>query len=645
MIVNEAKKNVVVSGDFEQTQFKLKADPKAFNILSDKIYTNKVKAVIREISTNAYDAHIAAGNDEPFDVHLPTSLEPWFSVRDYGTGLSHQDCMEIYTTYFYSTKTDSNDYVGALGLGSKSPFAITDSFTVASWFNGEKLVYSAYKDENDCPQFALLTSDETDEPNGIEVSVAVDVDDFYEFDREAVEVYKYFDKLPNINVTSVTDRISKAFDRYKVRTKDFATTTSWGDMTCVMGNVGYSVEYRDVGKWLIDSSVDYDIGDIDVILYFEIGEINFTPGRESLSLDQTTKDAIIAKLTLVKRKVGKVIQTQIDDCKNYYEAKCLYESMSRQFKHDCQYEGEPLKFSPELPNSAKCYYSEHHSASVKSMDVDTGYYDDKTEYFWNKKGYVGRIRHHLKELGYRDNRRVVLVEAEHLPAIGIDSSYVQDLEDLDKPESTYGYRTVDKCKIYEYNGKDSVYGKPRENWNESTVDLNDGEERVYVEINHFKVTNQKWFVNEVYQIRNSVNELKKHIGEVTVYGVKSVLLKSKGFQKGNWIRLDEYLKREMTKVAPKVINKFTGNSTMAMLFCALADRIDNKKFTEFRDLYKAREDNSLIRILENIGINVEESDRVDVLYKEIDNDYPIFDLLNIHSALNNVDKVVKYIQA
>ena len=224
--------------------------------------------------------------------------------------------------------------------------------------------------------------------------------------------------------------------------------------------------------------------------------------------------------------------------------------MSRKFKNDCQYKGEPLKFSPELPNSAKCYYSEHHSASVKSMDVDTGYYDDKTEYFWNKKGYVGRIRHHLKELGYRDNRRVVLVEAEHLPAIGIDSSYVQDLEDLDKPETTYGYRTVDKCKIYEYNGKDSVYGKPRENWNESTVDLNDGEERVYVEINHFKVTNQKWFVNEVYQIRNSVNELKKHIGEVTVYGVKSVLLKSKGFQKGNWVRLDEYIKREMTKVAP-----------------------------------------------------------------------------------------------
>ena len=102
MILNETKKDVTVSGDFEQTQFKLKADPKAFNILSDKIYTHKVRAVIREISTNAVDAHIEAGNTEKFDVHLPTAIESWFSVRDYGTGLSHEDCMSIYTTYFLS---------------------------------------------------------------------------------------------------------------------------------------------------------------------------------------------------------------------------------------------------------------------------------------------------------------------------------------------------------------------------------------------------------------------------------------------------------------------------------------------------------------------------------------------------------------
>ena len=78
--------------------------------------------------------------DTPFEVHLPTILEPYFSVRDYGTGLTDQEIESIYTTYFESTKTNSNEYIGALGLGSKSPFSYTDNFTVTSVKNGSKSI-------------------------------------------------------------------------------------------------------------------------------------------------------------------------------------------------------------------------------------------------------------------------------------------------------------------------------------------------------------------------------------------------------------------------------------------------------------------------------------------------------------------------
>ena len=633
MILNEAKKNVVVSGDFEQTNFKLKADPKAFNILSDKIYTNKVKAVIREISTNAYDAHVAAGNDESFDVHLPTSLEPWFSVRDYGTGLSHEDCMEIYTTYFHSTKTDSNDYVGALGLGSKSPYSIADSFTVTSWFNGEKRVYSAYKDENDCPQFALLTTDDSDEPNGVEVSVAVSTNQVYEFTEEAVNVYKFFDNIPNINIREVADRASSAFDHFNIRTNDFATSTKWGSINCVMGNVGYSVSYKDI---------EHPFNDMELNLYFNIGELSFTPGRESLSFDKKTKEAVIAKLDLLKEKVSEVVQQQINDCKNYYEAKCLYDSINRKFKDNCTYNGQVLKFAPEFKNAAKCYYTEVYSTTSKNMDVTHGYYDDKTEYYWNKKGYTGRIRQYLKSFNYRDNRRIILVEAEHLADIGIDSSYVKNLEDLPKVEHSYGVGTVNKCKIYTWNGRDSYNAS--DSWNEAEVDLNDGEERVYVEINRYKVTGHKRFVNDTYHIKHTLDSVNQYIGDVKVYGVKSVLVKSKGFQNGNWIRLEDYLKREMMKVAPKTVSNFTGVKRMADLFCALADKVTDEKFADFRDLYKTRDDYSLVNILENLGIEVSESDEINNLYQKILDNHQIFDIINVSSACFNLDKVAKYVQ-
>ena len=631
MILNEVKKNVVVSGDFEQTNFKLKADPKAFNILSDKIYTNKVKAVIREISTNAYDAHVAAGNDEPFDVHLPTDLEPWFSVRDYGTGLSHEDCMEIYTTYFHSTKTDSNDYVGALGLGSKSPYSIADSFTVTSWFNGCKRVYSAYKDENDCPQFALLTADSTDEPNGIEVSVAAG--DCYEFEQEAVSVYKFFDKLPNINIDSVVRNIEDEHKQYKIKTEEFATTTQWGSVTCVMGNVGYRLNRGDIV---------HAMSDMEVVLYFNIGDLNFTPGRESLSLDDKTKNNVIAKLDLLKEGMKEALQVKIDACETYYEAKCLYEDVNRQFKHGCTYNGEDLKFAPEFKNAAKCYYTEGYSTTSKNMDVTHGYYDDKTEYYWNKKGYTGRIRQHLKSFNYCDNRRVILVEKEHVEAIGIDPSLVKTLDELPTVERVSSTGTVNKCKVYTWNGRDSY--KKANNWDEAVVDLKDGEERVYVEINRFDIKGQKWFTNSVWQIRSSLSSTKEYIGDVKVYGVKSVLLKSKAFQNGNWISLDEYLKREMTKVAPKSISKFEGSSSKANLLCELSGVISDQqctseKLSKFYELYETKDTTGLARILKNLDIEVEKSNEINDLYNEILKDNPILDLVDNYTTLKSPENL------
>ena len=77
------------SGSFEESSYSIKASPKVFNILSDTLYSNKVLAVVRELSTNALDSHIENGNpDEPFVINMPTVANPTFSVRDYGTGLS-----------------------------------------------------------------------------------------------------------------------------------------------------------------------------------------------------------------------------------------------------------------------------------------------------------------------------------------------------------------------------------------------------------------------------------------------------------------------------------------------------------------------------------------------------------------------------
>jgi hypothetical protein len=126
MILNNAPQNEAILSNVSQVNsFSIKATAKSFNILSSGLYANKIRAIIRELSCNAVDSHVAAGKaDVPFDVYLPTALEPFFRIRDYGTGLDHEQVTNIYTTYFESTKTGSNDFIGALGLGSKSPLVI-----------------------------------------------------------------------------------------------------------------------------------------------------------------------------------------------------------------------------------------------------------------------------------------------------------------------------------------------------------------------------------------------------------------------------------------------------------------------------------------------------------------------------------------
>lgn len=168
MIINNSPKNDAVLSNVGQVgEFRIRNSAKAFNILSSGLYANKIRAIIRELSCNAVDSHVAAGNtDTSFDVHLPSSFEPWFSIRDYGTGLDREQVTNIYTTYFESTKTNSNDFIGALGLGSKSPFSYTDNFTIVAIKDGNKGVYTAFLNDEGVPSIALMNEESSNEPTG-----------------------------------------------------------------------------------------------------------------------------------------------------------------------------------------------------------------------------------------------------------------------------------------------------------------------------------------------------------------------------------------------------------------------------------------------------------------------------------------------
>ena len=67
MKLHHERSNVERSGVNAETAFQIKTTAKAFDILSSGLYTDNILAIVRELSCNAYDAHVAAGTeDKPF---------------------------------------------------------------------------------------------------------------------------------------------------------------------------------------------------------------------------------------------------------------------------------------------------------------------------------------------------------------------------------------------------------------------------------------------------------------------------------------------------------------------------------------------------------------------------------------------------
>ncbi len=319
MILNDAPANeAILSNVGEIGEFRIRNSAKAFNILSSGLYANKIRAIVRELSCNAVDSHVAAGNaGTPFDVHLPSTLEPWFAIRDYGTGLSHEQVTNIYTTYFESTKTASNEFIGALGLGSKSPFSYTDNFTVTAIKNGRKGIYSAFINGEGVPSIALMMEEATDEPAGVEVKFSVnDRWDFDKFRSEARSVYTYFSLRPVVGGVSDFEFHNVEYSDKDIVPGVHAYEGRHRSSKAIMGNIAYPIDVPNAESNLGQLAGLLNCG---LEIHFGIGEVDFQASREGLSYIPQTIEAIKRKLEAVNAALTVVLTKEADAIPNLWD--------------------------------------------------------------------------------------------------------------------------------------------------------------------------------------------------------------------------------------------------------------------------------------------------------------------------------------
>ncbi len=316
MIPNTKDRTLTSSAVAASGEFSISMSDQAhiMSILRDTIYTDKVLAVLREYSANAWDAHREVGKgDLPIKVTIPTSMSPVLTIRDYGPGLSQDDVFTIYTQYGASTKRGGNIAVGMLGIGSKSGFAYSDSFTVTSWHGGMKRVYIAVLDKSEKGVINQLHEEPCDAAEtGIEIHIAVRPNDVLEFHNKARQLFQHFDPRPEINIDlpPAPTKLTRLKNGIMVEDKDGRE----GEWVAVMGCVPYRINLDSVSA-INNNGVgiaEY-ISNISGALYFDIGAVHISASREELRYTDTTKTALIDKFAAL---VDEFVQHTLDTINN-----------------------------------------------------------------------------------------------------------------------------------------------------------------------------------------------------------------------------------------------------------------------------------------------------------------------------------------
>ena len=294
------------------------------NILRDRLYSDKILAVMREYATNAQDAHIEAGKpDVPIKISLPSNIDYSFKVRDYGLGLSEDDIRDLYVKYGASTKRNTNDLVGCIGIGCKSGFSYSDTFNITSWHQGEKKVYCAYIDESDTGVISLLSTEESDEPEGVEISIPVNPADDYKFNGKAQSLYRYFEPIPEgVNITEEDYAFVMSLSngiKFRILSPE-KTYWSTKRSKIVMGGVPYQIDTDNLNI----SETATKLLNSGIIIFVNIGDVDVSASRESIEYTKHTIENVSRCINQIAEMFGEYLAYEIENTKTFHDANLAY---------------------------------------------------------------------------------------------------------------------------------------------------------------------------------------------------------------------------------------------------------------------------------------------------------------------------------
>lgn len=331
----------ISSNIVEQDQFGMdqKDMPHITNILRNQMYSDKLMAILREYSTNAYDAHADRNcQNIPIEVTFPTTTVQTLKIRDFGYGLTEEDVMKTYIKYGSSTKRNSNAFTGCLGIGCKSGFSYSTQFTITSYKHGRKSSYLAKINEHNIGTISkTINSVQSDESSGVEISIPIKSSDHSDLISKGKKFFSYWSVTPKTNITidKITRLITK--DKYDLIQREDSYSGSYNYRTnstshAFMGNIAYPINTSILNAE--SSAVTAVLSCNSILLKLPLGSLDIAASRESLEYTDKTKNMLIATAINIAKDMSSEINDKINKIKSPIKASILAQNMLSELTYD-----------------------------------------------------------------------------------------------------------------------------------------------------------------------------------------------------------------------------------------------------------------------------------------------------------------------
>lgn len=321
-----ASVEIETSQVFENQEFGL-GDPRVIQeLLSSKIYARPKYIIVQEVASNARDANREAGRAKhPIQIKLPSRLDDNLIIADSGPGISPDRMQNVFLRYGNSTKRSDDTLTGGFGIGAKTPFTYTDTFTITTVTddaNGRhKRIYLAHKADGGMSKMALVSTVPSDEETGTAISFAVKHEDINDFCEAVKSVCCHWEVRPTVTgapgwTWPSREVVDKGPGWELIRGRNGATV--------LVDRIPYSVRSGEILSKVTDYKENkefrYIFENISLLLFFNTGDISVSATREDLDYSQKTVDAVIARLGSARDELKRQMLDSIKNCKTLWDA-------------------------------------------------------------------------------------------------------------------------------------------------------------------------------------------------------------------------------------------------------------------------------------------------------------------------------------